>query len=157
MRTRPRSVSSRSRSPPRGVSRGGDRGRHSLAPPSVRSAGRGGRAALGAASGARVSVPLTYRGSNRRAGLRRSAVFAAPGRGERGRGWAPLQRRTRSHPRLGPVQAGPGTVRARYRPGPAATARRSPSRPTPVLPHLGRGARPRKTKVTLRLTLRTQH
>lgn len=42
----------------------------------------------------------------------------------------------------------------RYRPGPAATARRSPWRPPPVLPHLGRGARPRKTKVTLRLTLR---
>lgn len=54
-------------------------------------------------------MPLTSRGSNRCAEPRKSAVFAAPGRGEPGRGWAPLQRPTRSHPRRGPVPSWPGS------------------------------------------------
>lgn len=140
MRRRPRTASSRSRSPPRGVGKGGDRGRHGLAPPSVRSAGRGRRAAPGAASGARVSgarvsVPLTAPGSNRGAEPRRSAAFAASGHGEPGRGWAPLQRRTRSHPRRGP-----GTVLARQPRRGAAPGAHRPSFLTWV-GVLGRGKR----------------
>lgn len=144
-RTRPRPASSRSRSPPRGVSRGGDRGRHSLAPPSVRSAGRGGRAAPGsslrsAGVGSAGVGAAHLPGVEPPCGASEERGVAAPGRGEPGRGCSA---------QLGRILGG-----ARYRLGPAATARRSPWRPPPVLPHLGRGARPRETKVTLGLTLR---
>lgn len=66
-------------------------------------------AAPRAASGARVSVPLTSRESSRCANRLRSEVDAVGGGEEPGRGWTPLQHLAPSGPSQGPGSSPPGS------------------------------------------------